>query len=132
MGGERGNTILPGTRYQVYDTYNKTVSIVRTYIPDVVNVGIFLACCCVRYVPSTYCTYVPTYRHIINYVVIVWVYHKIKNVSCEIEDFVETYLRKLRGILRSCVLRFYIIGIYAYMLYSFPTPYILPFIPYPV
>ena len=28
---------------------------------------------------------------------------KLKNVSCEIEDFIETYLRKLRGILRSCM-----------------------------
>ena len=29
--------------------------------------------------------------------------YKIKNVSCETEDFIETHLCKLRGILRSCV-----------------------------
>ena len=28
---------------------------------------------------------------------------KYKNVSCEIEDFIETRLCKLRGILRSCM-----------------------------
>ena len=30
-------------------------------------------------------------------------YYKIQNVSCEIEDFIEIHLCKLRGILRSCM-----------------------------
>ena len=30
-------------------------------------------------------------------------YYKVKNVSCEIENFIETHLCKLRGILRSCM-----------------------------
>ena len=30
-------------------------------------------------------------------------YYKIKNISCKIEDFIETSLCKLRGILRSCM-----------------------------
>ena len=30
-------------------------------------------------------------------------YYKVKNVSCEIEDFIKCHLWKLRGILRSCM-----------------------------
>ena len=60
-------------------------------------------------------------------------YYKIKNASCEIEDFIDTHLCKLRGIFRCCMkqnkdavwslVRFLVTGVRADPKYSYSYIY---------